>query len=226
MCLYRAPIRHIDFSADGNFIMSVDSTFRIRYSEVSSGVEVLSPIVFRDEKWSSWTSPVGWPVQGLWKKYCLDSERLTCAHRSASKSLVAAATNCGRIVIGYNPCFDISGCVTSLGHSGPVSQIGWIAGDSSIISVGQRDHAVFQWKVVYHDTRESGDEGGLSGEDSISKYDGGRLFREPVDRSSSTSRWLPFVSPSSTKYLNEDASNVLRNKVLFEVQFYWRVINL
>lgn len=63
--IYRAPIRFIDFSTDGNFMMSVDSTSRIHYSEVSSGLEVGSPLIFRDEKWSTFSAPVGWAVQGL-----------------------------------------------------------------------------------------------------------------------------------------------------------------
>ena len=157
---HKAPIVSIDFSSDGNFIMSVDSTQRIKYSEVSSGIEVQSPIIFRDEKWSTWTSSVGWPVKGFWMKFGKFGEDIVCAQRSCNKILLCAGTNAGRISLTHNPCNILTGSVNAMGHSGPVSQIVWMAGDEGLITIGRKDHTILQWKLIYNNEMESGDEGG------------------------------------------------------------------
>lgn len=64
---HKSPVLNFDFSSDGQFLQSVDSTSRICYSETASGVNIPSPASLRDEKWMTCSCPVGWPVQGLWK---------------------------------------------------------------------------------------------------------------------------------------------------------------
>ena len=186
----RAPIRSLDFSADGNFIMSVDSTSRIKFSEVASGIEVQSPIVFRDEKWATWSSSVGWAVKGFWHRYGCDREAILTAGRSWNKLLLAAGTNGGRIVVAQNP-FPSSngGSIQSLGHAGPISAVSWIAGDGGVVSIGKNDHAIFQWKIVYNDFRESGDEITATQDDEIKIN-----FQFPTDYTAENRRWLQYVS--------------------------------
>ena len=198
---HKAPVMFIDFTVDGNFISSVDLTRRISFSDMSTGQVVPSPATLREAKWSTWSSPVGWPVQGLW--ICQpDGVTPSAAMRSWGGALLAAGTTGGTIVVAHNPCPERPGYIRVSGHSGPISQVGWLAGDHTIISIGQKDHCILQWKCVFDTTRESGDEGGLSCEDSEVDRDGGHEFKDSdivrfTDNMGRVQQWATAISPPS-----------------------------
>jgi microtubule-associated protein-like 6 len=170
---HRAPITTFDFSQDGSMIMSVDSSKRMCFSETIGGTHVTSSTVIRDEKWSTWTSPIGWHVRGLWYFEPQGVETIS-AQRSWNGMLLAAGTNVGRVFVVKYPCPEKAGFVTDSAHCGPISQIAWCAGDGTIVTTGSRDHSILQWRCVYDNARESGDEGGRSCEDSEEGRDGGQ----------------------------------------------------
>lgn len=199
--VHKAPVMSLDYTVDSSFIMSVDMTRRIGYSEMGNGQAVPSPATLREAKWSTWSSPVGWPVQGLW--VCQpDGVHPTAVMRSWGGALVAAGTSSGKVIIAHNPCPERSGFVSATGHSGPVSQVGWMAGDHTLVSLGQKDHCILQWKCVFDTTRESGDEGGLSCEDSEVERDAGREFKDAEiirysDNMGKLQQWATAISPPS-----------------------------
>lgn len=169
---HRAPLMTADFSGDTQFLMSVDITKRICYSETTSGVNIPSAAALRDTKWSTWSSPVGWPVKGFWQFQPFGAEP-TCSQRSWSGQLIATGNSSGRIFVSHYPCPDVSGFIGDGGHAGPIAQTSWIAGDGSIITIGAKDNGIFQWKCIYDESRESGDEGGISCDDSEIERDCG-----------------------------------------------------
>ena len=172
MNCHRAPLLCCDFSADGQFLMSVDNTKRICFSETTSGAHIPSPAAVRDTKWSTWSSPVGWYVKGLWDFQPSGAE--PCAvQRSWGGSVLASGNTAGRIFLVHNPCQELAGFVGDAGHAGPVSGMQWLAGDSALITIGSKDHTILQWKCIYDTGRESGDEGGISCDDSELERDGG-----------------------------------------------------
>ena len=179
---HKAPLASIDFSTDGNYLMSVDATKRIRFTEALTGLSLNSPVSIRDEKWSSWTSNVGWPAKGLWMIQTADSEP-TSTCRSANSSLLASGNSAGRLYVTHNPCSSHPRFLSVAAHAGSVSRIGWGAGDSRIFTLGEKDHVVMQWKVQYDDARESGEEGGHSCDDSELDQDGGGGYADrPIAR--------------------------------------------
>ena len=196
MC-HKAPLRHLDFSQNGQFIISVDSSRRICFSESTSGAYISSAASLRDEKWSTWTCPVGWPVMGLWLCQPEGAEPLSVS-RSWGGLLLSCGNSAGKVYVVYNPCPERSGFIAESGHAGPVSQVTWIAGDGTLLTVGAKDHAVMQWRCIYDNSRESADEGGISCEDSEVERDGGREPRAvvPVRRSTGLAQpWLSAVIP-------------------------------
>lgn len=199
---HKAPITHIDFTADSTYIMSVDKTKRIHYSETATGVHIPSPATLRDEKWASWSSPVGWPMQGLWMCQPPEVEPLT-ANRSNSGALTACGNSAGRIFVSYYPCQKRAGFVGSNAHAGPISQIGWLAGDGMLISIGAKDNAIMQWKCIYDDPKDSGDEGGLSCDDSDVERTGGHEFKakrivKKTKNVNEAKPWQGAICPPST----------------------------
>lgn len=199
---HKAPIMSVDFSVDGGYLMSVDSTRRIAYSEAITGAPLNSPVSLRDEKWSSYTATVGWPVQGLWMIQSDETEP-TAAKRSHNNSLTAMGDNAGRLVVAHNPCPLRPRFLSSTGHAGPISAIGWSAGDGRVFTLGAKDHVILQWKVVYDEARESGDEGGKSCEDSEVEKDGGRglkaVARKRTANTGVTTKLVPSASPAPKK---------------------------
>ena len=199
---HKAPITHLDFTSDGTYIMSVDITKRIHYSETATGIHIAAPATLRDEKWATWSSPVGWPMQGLWM--CQPPEvEPTTANRSSSGAMTACGNSAGRIFLTYYPCQKRAGFVGSAAHAGPISQIGWLAGDRMLVSIGAKDHAIMQWKCIYDDPKDSGDEGGLSCDDSDVERTGGHEFKAKriVKRQQNVSDakpWQGAICPPST----------------------------
>lgn len=200
---HRAPVLVADFSQDSSFLMSVDITKRICFSETTSGAHIPSPNALRDQKWATWSSPVGWYVKGLWSMQPRGAE--PCAvQRSWGGMLLACGNTAGRLFVVHNPCQDLSGFIGDCAHAGPIAQVAWTAGDTGLVSIGSKDHAILLWKIVYDNARESGDDGGLSCDDSELERDGGNgsliAKEESVVMAISGAQqqsWMSNVSPPS-----------------------------
>ena len=108
---HKAAVRHIDFSLDGQFIMSVDAANKVCCSESTSGVFIPNPAALRDEKWGSWTNPFSWPVLGLWITLSAASSgsQLAAVQKSCAGGLVVAGTSTGAIMVVNFPCPSRSG---------------------------------------------------------------------------------------------------------------------
>lgn len=216
---HKAPVMSLDFTADGSFIMSVDMTRRISFSEMSNGQVVPSPATLREAKWSTWSSPVGWPVQGLWMCQPM-GVKPSVAMRSWGGAMLAAGTTGGKVLIAHNPCPERPGFISASGHSGPISQVSWLAGDHTVISIGQKDHCVLQWKCVFDTTRESGDEGGLSCEDSEVERDAGHEFKDSdivrfTDNMGKVQQWSTAISPPSAPITDNASEPNMTPKIDF-----------
>ncbi|KAF0698173.1 Aste57867_11158 [Aphanomyces stellatus] len=142
-------VSHMDFSADGSFLQSVSGAYELLYCDVKSGKQVTSASAFKDEQWASWTSILGWSVQGMWPPNS-DGSDINAVDRSHSGSLLATADDFGKVKVFRYPCVKKhSGFVDYLGHSSHVTNIRWSANDHYLLSTGGLDRCLFQWK---HDT--------------------------------------------------------------------------
>lgn len=199
---HKAPVTSVDFSKDSSYVMTVDSSKRMFFCETTSGSVISAGSSLREEKWSTWSSPIGWHVRGMWQMLPLGVEPIS-AQRSCNGLLLACGTNAGRLFISHFPCPEKSGFISDAAHSGPISQVSWAAGDGTVLSTGSRDHAILQWKCVYDDSRESGDEGGMSCDDSEEERDAGHEFTESsivrklAAPSAQSTAWMASVTPPS-----------------------------
>lgn len=204
---HKAPVLHIDFSVDGQFLMSVDATKRICFSEVNSGINIPSPAALRDEKWSTWSSPVGWPMQGMWLCQPKSTEPHS-AQRSWNGMLVGVGNTCGRLFVSHYPCPQRAGFASATGHAGPIAHVAWVAGDGTVLTIGRKDHTIMQWKCIFDNARESGDEGGLSCQDSGAEREVGiegsafgKNIREPTEQ---VPQWQTSICPPSDQVEFDD----------------------
>lgn len=182
---HQSPILFIDFSMEGLYIVSVDTAKAVFFSEVKSGITIPKPEALRNEKWATCTNPYMWAVQGFWQSMPPDIYPSTI-QRSWGGLLLAAGSNAGSITIAHNPYPQRAGFLQSSAHAGYVSSMAWVAGDASLLSICTKDHTLMQWKCLYDCTRESGNEGGKSCDDSEIEIDGGHeLSKVPIAISNS-----------------------------------------
>ena len=89
--------------------------------------------------------------------------------------MVAAGSSCGAVSLARFPFPRRGGFVRGGQHACGVAQLAWVAGDGALLSVGGADRTIMQWKVIFDDARESGNEGGKSCDDSGIEFDAGRI---------------------------------------------------
>lgn len=169
---HQSPVLFLDFSSESNYLVSVDMSKTVCFTEVNSGVTIPTPEALRDEKWVTTTNPYMWAVKGLWQSQAPGVVPVT-VQKSWGGLLVAGGNNAGGVTIAHNPYPQKAGFVQSSGHAGRISSLAWVAGDGALLSIGTKDHSLMQWKCLYDGTRESGDEGGRSCDESEIDIDGG-----------------------------------------------------
>lgn len=102
--------------------------------------------------WSSWTLPLGWPVQGIWLPG-MDGSDINAVDRSNQPvkdgyQLLATADDLSKVkVFRYPSSEDQSEFTTGKGHSSHVTAVKFSKDDQFLFSAGGNDTCIFQWKV-------------------------------------------------------------------------------
>jgi microtubule-associated protein-like 6 len=128
-------IKNIDFSADGRKIHSTCGGFDLLFWDIEVPKQLPNgAMLLRNEKWHTWTSLLGWPVQGIWKENS-DGTDVNCCDRSHSNYsgkdqppdnyyLLAVGNDYNEVKIHRYPCVQRdTDAVIGRGHSSPVSQL-------------------------------------------------------------------------------------------------------
>ena len=154
-------ITHVDVSRDSCYLQSTCGAYELLFWDLNTGKQITSGAsMLRNERWSTWTSTLGWPVQGIYPK-CTDGTFIHSVDRSHSNKndktysdeptapyLLAGGNNSGEICIYNFPCtIKNSDYVRGKGHSSHVTNVRWTTNDQRIISVGGEDQCVMYWKV-------------------------------------------------------------------------------
>lgn len=144
-------ISHIDFSSDGNYLQSTCGAYELLFSEVQSGRQVTSAATFRDERWHTMTSTLGWSVQGIWEPES-DGTDVNAVDRSKNGKVLATGDDFGKVKLFQYPCaLEKAASVELRGHSSHVTNVRWSVDDAFVVSVGGNDRCVFVWK---HDKQQ------------------------------------------------------------------------
>jgi WD40 repeat protein len=60
-------ITHLDFSCDSNYLHSTCGAYELLFWDTNTGRQLTSgATMLRNEKFNTWTTTLGWPVQGIW----------------------------------------------------------------------------------------------------------------------------------------------------------------
>ena len=146
--MHNSFITHFDFSRDSDYIQSNCGGFELLFSKVTDGGNINSPSTLKDVEWATFTCTLGWPVQGIWSDMN-DGVRYNAVDRNNSETLVATADNFGHIKVYRYPCLTKDAAhAKGTGHSANVQNLKFNKSDEFLVSIGGKDRAVLQWRVV------------------------------------------------------------------------------
>ena len=151
-------VLHVDFSDDGKFIQACTISYELLFFDVEGMKMVAQPRTQKNLKWATFTSVLGWNVQGIWPKDS-DGSEVTCCSKSPCGTMLATAERGGILKVFQYPCvgggLDNAGtlvrrpdCIRGEGHGEHVSQVQWLQGGQRIMTTGGTDLCIFQWRVL------------------------------------------------------------------------------
>jgi echinoderm microtubule-associated protein-like 6 len=168
-------VAHLDFSDDGRYLQTASGAYELYYWSTATGKQLVHGAVeLKDTKWATWTSPMGWPVQGLWPE-APDGIEVTSADRSPSQAVLAATDDRGRIRLYAYPCLDPDAQHNLYGgHSPLITNCRWSHDEMFLLTTGGIEKSVFQWAVVVPqnqplELRDTGSYNGGTGSGSSQK---------------------------------------------------------
>ena len=143
---HSSKITHMDWSTDSALLQTTSANCELLFWEMPNGAHVKFPHDLRNVDWYTWTTTVGWPVQGIIPNASLGDD-VTCCDRSHTRTCVAVGDSHGILRVFQYPCH--KGAVSRAfgAHSGVVTRCKFLFDDSYLITIGA-DMTVCQWRVV------------------------------------------------------------------------------
>ena len=175
--MHRAPVMEMDFSTDGQFIYSTDSTNCALYCDASTGESISKVDSMRDETWATVSSIATWSTQGSWLIQPTGLEP-SCVSISHDEKYLMIGNNGGRLQLVNFPCPAGCGFSDQVGHSGHIAKVKWLAGDTTVLSIGARDNVIMQWRIGYDDEVDPASSGAAVQDAQIAR-DCGEEIRAP-----------------------------------------------
>lgn len=156
---HTAPVTHLDFSEkDGKYLQATAMNQLALFYDLETRKKIPNGAMeLRDQVWETWSSEVGWPVQGLGLNFEETNEEF---YKMAAVDRTKKQTNSGyyEVAIGLglsNVCvfrypllMKRADCLTGFGHSSQITNLKWANDDQVLLSTGGEDQCVFQWKLT------------------------------------------------------------------------------
>ncbi|XP_043828511.1 echinoderm microtubule-associated protein-like 3 isoform X3 [Dromiciops gliroides] len=142
-------ITHLDWSKDGNFIMSNSGDYEILYWDVAGGCKLLrNRYESRDREWATYTCVLGFHVYGVWPDGS-DGTDINSLCRSHNERVVAVADDFCKVHLFLYPCARAKAPSRKYGgHGSHVTSVRFTHDDSHLISLGGKDASIFQWRML------------------------------------------------------------------------------
>ncbi|KAJ8414584.1 hypothetical protein AAFF_G00037860 [Aldrovandia affinis] len=141
-------VTHLDWSTDGQYIVTNSGDYEILFWESSSGKHVTSTDTVRNLDWTTSTCVLGFSVFGIWPDGA-DGTDLNAVCRSHDTKLLASADDFGKVHLFSSPCSQPRAPSHVYGgHSSHVTNVAFLHDDSHLISTGGKDMSVLQWTVA------------------------------------------------------------------------------
>ena len=153
-----SAVTHLDFSKDGQFMMTNNLDGELLFFESASGKHISDCSGLKDTQWLTWSCIFGWPMQGV--THANKSNIITCS-RSQDGNVLATGDDLGRVGLHRFPCPQKNSSYNiSMAHSATVAGVSFSTGTDHLLTCGGADLCVMQWKYRYDP--EAADDAGLS----------------------------------------------------------------
>eukprot|EP00775_Hariotina_reticulata_P001782 gene1782-2116_t len=156
-------ITHLDWAQNSRIIQTSCGAYELLYFDATTGKQVQHNQ--RDTVWASYTNTLGFSVMGIWPDYSdgTDINAVCRSYQAASwkhhdplaadeqqqQQLLATAGDDGRLrLFNYPVCVEDAPARVYAGHSSHVMNVCFSPHNKWVASVGGKDRAVFQWRVV------------------------------------------------------------------------------
>mmetsp|Transcript_5014 Transcript_5014/g.7563 ORF Transcript_5014/g.7563 Transcript_5014/m.7563 type:complete len:745 (+) Transcript_5014:32-2266(+) len=141
-------ITALDWSVDGSAIHTTCGAYELLFWDVSNGQQVTDGATrYADEEWATWSTPLGWPVQGIFGGV-IDYTHINSVDRSRSGDKCAIGNDWGLVEIFGYPNSEGAKSKAYRGHSEHVMNVKWNGKDSCVFSAGGYDQTIMQWKAI------------------------------------------------------------------------------
>jgi len=128
-------------------IQAADGAYELLFFDAHTGhQETGGAHALRDEQWATWSSRIGWPVQGVYPAG-VDGSHINGVDRSKSGHLVATGDDWRLVNILRNPCLKGGKPVSYAGHSEHVVRAKFDNQDKYLYSIGGYDRTLIQWQL-------------------------------------------------------------------------------
>jgi microtubule-associated protein-like 6 len=141
---HHSTVTHLDFSLDGNTIMSNCTSYEILFFDTKVGKNLPSGAsAFKNETWATWTCSLGWPVQGIWPAFSNGTD-INAVDRSPDGTVLATADDFGKVkLFRYPNPIEKASNQQYAGHSSHVTNVRFIKNAAYVISTGGEDKSIF-----------------------------------------------------------------------------------
>jgi WD40 repeat protein len=147
---HTSQVKNIDFSSDGRFIKSTDSSRYLLHWEVATGGRFNNIALIRTLEWESFTCLYGWGLQGVFNTSVegQTEQDVNCIAKMVDSRFVLAASGHSSIIKKFRyPCLSDAIPEAIYGHSAPVLDM--IANSlNQLITVGGQDCVVIVWEIA------------------------------------------------------------------------------
>lgn len=150
-------VLHLDFSADSNWLQACSQAYELLFFNVVTAKFHPKAEELKDVNWATFTSILGWNVQGIWERE-MDGSDINQVNISRAKDLIVTSDDSRLIRVLNYPCvgsgLDSRGSlgvrpasVAGRGHSEHVTHASFTSDDKFIVSTGGADCAIMIWKL-------------------------------------------------------------------------------
>ncbi|EGR30797.1 hypothetical protein IMG5_123400 [Ichthyophthirius multifiliis] len=146
-CGLTSALLHLDWSKDSNNIVVNSQAYELKFVGVSAKKNIASSSA-KDIEWATWTSKLGFPVQGVFQG--VDYTDVNSVVRSGSQKFLASGNDDSKIKLFKYPVVVPKQVHKEyLGHSSHITKVRFTFDDNFLISVGGNDKCTMIWKTTF-----------------------------------------------------------------------------
>lgn len=142
-----SALTHLDWTFDATTVLVNSQGYELLWYNVA-GQDKVNASATKGFEYATFTSLLGFPVQGIWPNPDYSDVNTTC--RSWSQNILATGEDSGLVKLFRYPCVTEGANATEhSGHSSHVTKVKFTADDRSLVSVGGNDKTLIFWDTDF-----------------------------------------------------------------------------